>query len=313
MAEVPIPFECAGTTLVGIAHLPNRAASCGVLILVGGPQYRIGSHRQFVLLARELAARGVAVFRFDYRSMGDSAGAPTTFEDISLDIEAAISAFFSVAPDLQQLVIWGLCDAASAALFYAHSDTRIRGLVLLNPWVRTEDGLARAYLRHYYLDRLRQPEFWKKLLSGAGSIRAMLGSLRDNIDRSRGATGAHSGAITDVTIRSLPDRMADGFERFRGKVLLILSGNNDVVAQEFKHLGVTSKRWRKLLCRTSVQRRDLPYANHTFSRKDWRNEVTMLTYEWVVGNFDADCGTPSLNHEARPNAQGMGPAGRAGL
>jgi alpha/beta superfamily hydrolase len=46
-----------------------------VLVIVGGPQYRAGSHRQFTLLARSLAEQGFAVLRFDYRGMGDSTGA----------------------------------------------------------------------------------------------------------------------------------------------------------------------------------------------------------------------------------------------
>jgi hypothetical protein len=29
-------------------------------------------------------------------------------------------------------VIWGLCDGASAAMFYAEQDRRVSGLVLLN-------------------------------------------------------------------------------------------------------------------------------------------------------------------------------------
>ncbi|KAB8057318.1 hydrolase 1, exosortase A system-associated, partial [Janthinobacterium violaceinigrum] len=58
--------------LVGILSLPAAPGPRGVLIVTGGPQYRVGSHRQFVLLARALAAQGVPVLRFDLRGMGDS-------------------------------------------------------------------------------------------------------------------------------------------------------------------------------------------------------------------------------------------------
>src|SRR5690606_34644237 len=106
----------------------------GVLIIVGGPQYRVGSHRQFVLLARYLAERGIPVMRFDYRGMGDSDGDMRTFEHVGKDLGSDIDYFFSECSFLKDIVIWGLCDAASAALFYAHQDRRISGLVLLNPW-----------------------------------------------------------------------------------------------------------------------------------------------------------------------------------
>ena len=37
--------------------------------------------------------------------------------------------------------------------------------VLLNPWVRTEAGEAKAILRYYYLRRILEPSFWKKVVS----------------------------------------------------------------------------------------------------------------------------------------------------
>lgn len=64
-------------------HHPNEhEVPLGLLMVVGGPQYRVGSHRQFVLLARDLAAAGIPVFPFDYRGMGDSTGQARDFEGI---------------------------------------------------------------------------------------------------------------------------------------------------------------------------------------------------------------------------------------
>ena len=67
---------------------------------------------------------------------------------------------------LSGVVLWGLCDAASAALLYGPSDDRVKGLVILNPWVRSEAGQARAYLKHYYLTRLFDKNLWKKIFRG---------------------------------------------------------------------------------------------------------------------------------------------------
>jgi alpha/beta superfamily hydrolase len=77
--ERAFSFRCENSWLYGIASLPEQASSRGVLIVVGGPQYRVGSHRQFALLARHLAEHGVPVMRFDYRGMGDSVGDIRTF------------------------------------------------------------------------------------------------------------------------------------------------------------------------------------------------------------------------------------------
>ena len=76
------------------------------------------------------------------------------------------------------------------------------------------------------------------------------------------------------------ERMEDGLRKFRGKVLLILSGN-DLTAQEFKDFVAGSARWRRLLESDRVTRRDLPEANHTFGRRDWREQVERWTGAWV--------------------------------
>jgi len=72
---------------------------------------------------------------------------------------------------------------------------------------------------------------------------------------------AHGFADTDA---SLPRRMAEGLDRFKGKLLLILSGK-DLTAQEFNEVARASSRWGKLLAAPRVERRDLPEADHTFS------------------------------------------------
>ena len=64
--ERALAFACGDERLVGILHEATGECATGVLIVVGGPQYRVGSHRQFVLLARDLAAAGFAVMRFDF-------------------------------------------------------------------------------------------------------------------------------------------------------------------------------------------------------------------------------------------------------
>ena len=77
---------------------------------------------------------------------GDSEGDARDFEGIKDDLYCAINQFFDEVESLKELVIWGLCDAASAALFYAYQDRRVTGLVLLNPWIRTDEGIAKAHL-----------------------------------------------------------------------------------------------------------------------------------------------------------------------
>ncbi|MBK1672753.1 hydrolase 1, exosortase A system-associated [Ectothiorhodospira shaposhnikovii] len=282
-------FHVGETPLVGIMHPGNPEARRGVLIVVGGPQYRVGSHRQFLLLARHLAEAGIPVMRFDYRGMGDSGGPQRSFEDISQDLLAATDTFMNRSPGLESVVIWGLCDAASAALLNAWRDPRITGLVLLNPWVRTEEGLARAYLRQYYLKRLLGREFWSELMGGRinplSSVRSLVGMARRALRRQCVQSGEEGTDMPNAQWeidpgKPLPERMAEGWRRFSGPILLILSGD-DLTAEEFRGCIRQSISWRKLLDETRVTVRELCDANHTFSRRVWRDQVTQWSLDWL--------------------------------
>jgi len=279
--EHALVFDCTGDLLVGVLSGAGCPSGRGVLIVVGGPQYRVGSHRQFALLARHLSERGIPTLRFDYRGMGDSDGEVRTFEHVSEDIRCAIDRFFASVPGLKDVVLWGLCDAASAALFYAHQDSRVSGLVLLNPWVRTEQGVARVHLRHYYLQRLFQASLWKKVVSGVFNFREAAAKLRRSVVDALGRNTS-PGTVDKSPIGEapLPERMEVALRRFQGRVLLILSGN-DLTAQEFKDVVAKSRRWRQLLAGERVTRFDLPEANHTFARREWRNQVARWTEAWV--------------------------------
>lgn len=283
--ERAIVFDCGDDELLGIISRPRHALPRGVLIVVGGPQYRAGSHRQFTLLCRALADREIAAMRFDYRGMGDSSGGVRNFEDIQDDIRAAVDQFVSAIPELREIVIWGLCDAASAAMMYAHRDKRISGLVLLNPWVRTQEGLAKVQIKYYYRSRLADREFWKKILSGRFDVRAAVRSSIQVLATAfgKGQAGVAKGSAEQVGVvgeSPLPNRMAEGLSRFTGKVLLILSGN-DLTAREFEETVQKSPRWRGLVGEARVEQRKLLEATHTFSSQKWRDQVAAWTIDWV--------------------------------
>ncbi|WP_027864567.1 hydrolase 1, exosortase A system-associated [Massilia alkalitolerans] len=269
--ERALSFPCGGDWLVGVASLPAEPASRGVLVVVGGSQYRTGSHRQFTLLARALAQDGIPAMRFDYRGMGDSEGETRSFESVDDDLRAAIDAFFAAAPGLREVVLWGLCDGASAAALYARSDRRVAGLVLLNPWVRTDDGLARTTLRHYYRQRLGESSFWRRLLSGRLDL---VRSIKSAIGLVRAALAPASPAP------ALPERMHAALAAFGGRVMVVIGGA-DLTGREFCDLATTTPAWKKLLSGPRVTRHELDGADHTFSRRAWRDQVAAWTSAWV--------------------------------
>jgi exosortase A-associated hydrolase 1 len=249
-----------------------------VVVVVGGPQYRAGSHRQFVQLSRRLADAGFPTLRFDYRGMGDSTGTPRTFEECGPDIAAAIDALRANCDGVEHVVLWGLCDAASAALDYWHStrDPRVGALALLNPWVRSEATLARAHVKHYYAQRLASKEFWASLVSGGVAPVDALRGLARNVARAL----ARPQGGTEQAQRSFQDRMAAGLRSFPGPVLLVLSGE-DLTAKEFLEYAQSGPGWQGLLDRSGLERHDLATADHTFSNADSKSEVEAHTLSWL--------------------------------
>lgn len=285
--EQVVGFDCDRERIWGVlsrprqSSLPHRTA---VLIVVGGPQYRVGSHREFVLLARALAQAGFPALRFDYRGMGDSDGERRDFTRAGPDIRAALDALSRACPEVDRFVIWGLCDAASAALMYVSTDSRVTGVVAANPWVRSDASLAATRIRHYYLGRFASREFWAKLLRGGVDWRASAGALMGSV---RAAFGARAGERGTARASSFQDAMARGLAAFRGRMLLILSGN-DITAREFTTFTAASPSWRGLLQRPNVARHELPDADHTFSRRQWLDEVQVQTVAWLhaLGGHD---------------------------
>ena len=115
--EIALTFDCQGSALLGIVHRPEQPAKRGVLAVVaGGPQYRAGCGRQLVYMGRVLSEQGIPVMRFDYRGMGDSDGEFLDFEYIEDDLQAALDAFATAVPELNEVVLWGGCNAASAII-----------------------------------------------------------------------------------------------------------------------------------------------------------------------------------------------------
>ena len=269
--DTPLSFDCEGESLFGILTLPEAPARTGVVVVVGGPQYRVGSHRQFVLLARRLGAAGLPCLRFDYRGMGDSDGAPRSFASIDADITVAIDALQRAA-GVESVVLWGLCDGASAALLYAPSDPRVTGIIAINPWAKTAAVQASVRLRHYYLRRILSTEFWRKLLGGkvrlVASASDAMSSVRD----------ALAGASPDSDYLA---RMHAGLVDTRRRLLVVLSGN-DLTAREFEAWVAVDSMRRSFAESPGAEVHRIEAADHTFSDAASRQRLEDKTLEWIA-------------------------------
>jgi len=271
MNETAITLQCGTNQLLGILHKPENARNTAVLIIVGGPQYRVGSHRQFVQLSRSLAKENIISLRFDYTGMGDSQGEKKSFESISDDIRVACDRLCE-EQQVEDIVLWGLCDAASAAIIYAPTDPRVVGLIILNPWLRSDAAMGKSMLKHYYLQRLMSKDFWKKFLTGKVNVASSVGDAKGFVEDTM--------ADEKNSAESYQTRMQDGIKLYKGKVCLILSGV-DLTAKEFEQQTLGNKAWDVFNSRQSQIHR-LEKADHTFSSTQYKRQVESVSAAFIA-------------------------------
>ena len=174
-----LTIACGEAELGATLDMADNAGT-GLLLVTGGTQTRLGSHRMYERLAKTLSERGISCLRFDRRGVGDSSGDDPGFRGSEPDLVAAAATLRAAQPGLERVYGFGLCDGASALALFGDI-ARLDGLVLVNPWlVETESGEpAPAAIRRHYRERILSLDGWKKLLSGQVDYRKLLrGILR---------------------------------------------------------------------------------------------------------------------------------------
>ena len=283
-----LSFTCDGSELLGILHTKAPAAGraegvprTGVVVVVGGPQYRCGSHLQFVELADRLAREGVPALRFDARGMGDSEGDVRLFSALTDDISAAVDALKKSCPSLERVVLWALCDGASAALIALDNGLDVDGLILVNPWA--QQGPIGEDRFTYYRARLTSAGFWRGLGRRA---RSRLTGASNASSQQNGSSGAETEAPTPEAPMPQPDfdfvsSMRTGLVQHRGRTLLIESGR-DLTADAFRACVRRDRRWRRALARPTTTRIFIAKADHTFSVSEDRERMERACLDWLL-------------------------------
>jgi len=280
--EKPVVFECEGVQLIGIVHIPERPLAAGILaVAAGGIQYRVGCGRQLLSLARNLAAHGTPVMRFDHRGMGDSVGELLGFQYMDADLQSAIDVFKENVPELLHIVLFGGCEAASGIMISAHQLASVKSLILANPWVN--DSMNAVVSRRHYYQRLGDPLFWKKLITFQYNLLEYAsGFFSYAKDKIVGLISHSNNSFDESPEPTVPfqDRMLSGFQKFNGPVLFLKSGLS-LISEEFDHLVDTSKPWHKAYSRAGVKRLELPSADQTFSTAAARKEMCEAVTNWM--------------------------------
>ena len=209
MSRLHLTFECREQRCG--ATLDSAPGTTGLLIVSGGNEIRAGAFNGQSQLAASIARAGFPVFRFDRRGIGDSEGINRGFRRSGRDIAAALLAFRAIAPQVQRVVAFGNCDAASALMLAGGAECD--ALVLSNPWTidESEDSTPPpAAIRSRYAQKLKNPQELARLLSGGVDLKKL----------SRGMVKAMRPRSTPS---SLADQMKNGLDSFGGPVRFLLA------------------------------------------------------------------------------------------
>jgi len=155
MTEATMTEACCqfgpGRRLAGILTEPGvLAPRLGVVLVSAGLLPKFGPFRLYAQLARRLAESPIATLRFDLGGIGDSAPeyeGRRLQERTGLEIRAALD-LLTERYQLDGIVLGGLCSGAEDAFRAAESDSRVTGVLLIDPFAYRTAGWAWRNLLH---------------------------------------------------------------------------------------------------------------------------------------------------------------------
>jgi pimeloyl-ACP methyl ester carboxylesterase len=167
--------------LFGILTEPEDTSSTRrptVIMLNAGSVHHVGPNGLWVRLAREWAARGVSVLRFDLSGVGDSPPRSGADDNVPYsrfalaDVESAIR--FVRRGEDREIYALGLCSGGYHAFRAAVTGLPIRAAIMVNPltyyWDAERDDELKPYelieLAEEYRHRLLRTTTWRRVFSG---------------------------------------------------------------------------------------------------------------------------------------------------
>ena len=178
-------------SLVGILTDPPAGAAADLpafVLLNAGLVHRVGPHRMFVQMARNLAAMGFVVLRFDHSGIGDSKVREDNlpFEQSAISETQEAMNCLSALRGSKRFVLVGLCSGTFTSFRTARSDSRVVGAVLLNALLESPetinaaaiaDAFSRKTARGYWRSKIFLSQSWLKIITGKASYRQIFGVL----------------------------------------------------------------------------------------------------------------------------------------
>ncbi|MFT4115706.1 alpha/beta fold hydrolase [Bradyrhizobium sp.] len=273
--ERAVHFGRSGS-LLGILSRPSpeiEVRKPAVVLLNTGIAHRVGHHRMYVTMARELAALGHLVFRFDFSGIGDSApraGDLNPVEAHQSDVSEALD-WLTRSCDVTEVVLVGLCMGAEIALRFGHSDPRVSGLVLLDPEIPPTRRFYVNYTRH----RLLRLSSWRSFMGGRGLVWDGFAA------KARSALGEDAAQLPSASVQNLHGELRElylkTFERGLN-VLVVVAGQ----ALDGRYREQFYDAFPDVPMRDWIAFEYFEDADHTFNSAEIRGALQALVLRWVT-------------------------------
>jgi pimeloyl-ACP methyl ester carboxylesterase len=278
--------------MIGIVSEPAGGTSGelpSILLLNVGANHRVGNGRLYVKLAREWAAQGFRVLRFDRSGIGDSPARPGAEENhvyssSGIDDTRTAMSFLVRAKGARTFVLAGICSGAYYAYYSALEDSRVVGIMMMNlltfQWKEGDslDARTRATFKstRFYARAAINPETLLRIFRGDVRVGAIVKELASRVV-SAGVAGARSVIDRDPILKSF--RTLDSR---RVSTFLLFSDSDAGVDLIEAHLGIQAGRMRR---RRHFSMRLLSEADHTFLNAKAQQEARMVLSEHLRTRF----------------------------
>jgi pimeloyl-ACP methyl ester carboxylesterase len=256
------------SSLVGVVTRPpeqirfNRRV--GVVLLDAGIVHRVGPGRIYVKIARELAARGFTVLRFDFSGIGDSKVRhdDLPFHESAVEEAQAAMNLLQAEHGIRRFLLLGGCSGARVSLDTANVDTRVCGAILINFPSPDDDGnpTADSAMRkdsHYVLNfAIRNGQSWCRFFSGQANYRKL--ALTSLFEIRRRLSSTSMAMPEGAAFRALLESLLA-----RGLHPVFVCSAGDSRLEDLRQLG--GKDFKRMCLEERVDLTVVPRSDHTFS------------------------------------------------
>jgi hypothetical protein len=261
--EKPLRYGEGGRGFAMVTLPENTERAPIVALLNAGLLHRAEPYRLNVLIARRLAQVGYVCVRVDLSGKGETPPREglTNRDSVSLDWKYLSEAVVrQLGP--RPFVILGLCSGADNGIKLAAVDTKIRGLVLLDPVSPRDAGFMRRRL-------IASATNWRKWARLPFSLAARI--------RQRGTKEANLG-LRDLPAREDLDGCIANLMKHDGRILMVFTGH---ATSNYNQAGQFARVMAVPGLNAICDEHFWPNTEHLYPVADHRERLIQVVGEWA--------------------------------